>query len=67
MGGFGRNEAADLRHQTDQRHLTHIGGLARHVGAGDDGQQVAAAVHVGVIGDEHIPLEHPFHHRMPTV
>ena len=36
-GGLGRDEGADLGHEHNEGHLPHIGGLARHVGAGDDG------------------------------
>ena len=30
------HKAADLRHQSDDRHLTNIGGFARHIWTGDD-------------------------------
>ena len=48
----GRDEAAHLRHEDDQRHLTHIGGFTGHVGAGDDGDPVVLRAQMGVVGDE---------------
>ena len=55
--GVGRgDEAAHLGHQDDQRHLAHIRGLARHVGAGDDGHPVLLFAHKRVVGDEQAVL-----------
>ena len=67
MGGCRRHERADLRHDGDQRHLTHIGGFARHIRAGDDGDAVFAAVEDGVIRDEQAVRQHLFHDRMAAV
>ena len=46
------DEAAHLGHEDDEGHLAHIGGFARHVGAGDDGAPGRPAVHMGVVGDK---------------
>jgi hypothetical protein len=43
-GGFGGHERTHLRQDRDQRRLPQISGLAAHVGAGDDGDQVGAVV-----------------------
>ena len=64
MGVVGGDEAAHLRHQDDQRHLTHVGGLAGHVGAGDDADAVLLRTHDGVVGDEQGVGAHFLHHRM---
>ena len=48
---IGRDVAADVRQQHDQRGLAHIGRLAAHVGAGDQ-QQAAVLVEVRVVGHE---------------
>ena len=66
-GSPGRDEGADLGHQHDQRHLTHIGGFTGHVGAGDDGHPVITGAHVGIIGNEHAVAAHLLHHRMAAV
>ena len=66
-GGPGRHEGADLGHQHNQRHLTHVGGFTGHVGAGDDGHPVISGAHVGVVGDEHAVPPHLLHHRMAAV
>ena len=50
--------AADLRHERDERDLTHVGRLTGHVGAGDDGGAVLALAHIGVVRDEERVLEH---------
>ena len=39
-GRLGGNKGADLGHEDDEGHLAHIGGLTRHIGAGDDGRAV---------------------------
>src|SRR4029077_10308735 len=46
------NEAAHLRHQGDQRGLAQVGGLAAHVGAGDEEELLAAWFEAEIIGDE---------------
>ena len=51
-------EQADLRHERDERDLTHVGRLTGHVGAGDDGGAVLALAHIGVVRDEERVLEH---------
>ena len=40
-----------MGHDDDQRHLTHVGGFAAHVGTGDD-QHAARIVQFHVVGDE---------------
>ena len=51
-------ERADLRHERDERDLTHVGRLTGHVGAGDDGGAILALAHVGVVRDEERVFEH---------
>ena len=63
-GRSGRDERPHLRQQHDQRHLAHIGGLAGHIGAGDNGHLTALHAQAGVVGDEHLPPEHQLHHRV---
>ena len=63
-GGGGRDEGAHLGHQHDEGHLAHVGGLARHVGAGDDGDAVFRRAHEGVVGDEEGVGEHLLYHRV---
>ena len=66
-GGSGRNKGADLRHQHDQRHLTHVGGFTGHVGAGDDGHPVILFTHVRIVGDEHAVPPHLLHHGVAAI
>ena len=47
--------------------LTHIGGFARHVGAGDDKAAVGGAVEGGIVGHEHAALEHLLHHGVTSL
>ena len=63
----GRDKAANLRQQDDQRRLAHIGRFARHIGAGDDGNLAALQPELGIIGDEQRTLQHLLHHRMAAV
>ena len=51
-GGFGGNEGAHLRQDGDERGLAQVGGLAAHVGAGDDGDQIGGIVEIEIVGDE---------------
>ena len=67
MGVGRRDEGAHLGHEDDQRHLAHIGGLARHVGAGDNGHPLLLLAHEGVIGDEQAVFQHPLHHRVAAL
>ena len=55
---FGRHERADLRHERDERNLTHIGGFTGHVWACDDGGAILALTHVGIVRDKEGILEH---------
>ena len=65
-GGRG-HERADLRHDRDQRHLPHIGGLARHIRTGDDSDAVFAPVENGIVRDEQAVGQHFLHDRMTAV
>ena len=60
-------KGAHLGHEDHKGHLAHVGGLARHVGAGDDGRPVVLAVHVGVVGDKEAVLQHLLHHRVAAL
>ena len=52
LGLAGGNEGAHLRHQRDQRGLAEVGGLAAHVGAGDQQELLAARLEAEIVGDE---------------
>ena len=66
--GIGRRDKGpDLRHEHDQRDLAHIGGLTRHVGAGNDGHPLLLFAHKRVVGHEERIPEHPLHHRMAAL
>ena len=67
VGKLRRDKAPHLCHQHDQRHLAHVGGFARHVGAGDDSHPALLLPHERVVGDEQAVLQHPLHHRMPAL
>ena len=62
-----RDKGPHLGHEGDEGHLAHISGFPRHVGAGDDGHTVLPLPHIGVVGHEEGPGEHPLHHRMASV
>ncbi len=47
----GRHIAADVGQDHDERGLAHVGGLAAHIGAGND-EHLALCVHAQVIGDK---------------
>ena len=66
-GGPSGNKGADLRHQHDQRHLTHVGGFTGHVGAGDDGHPVILFAHVRIVGDKHAVPPHLLHHGVAAI
>ena len=51
-GAGGGDEAADLGHEDDQGDLAEVGGLAGHVGAGEDGDLALGGVQERVVGDE---------------
>ena len=63
LAGCCRHEAAAPGQNGDQRRLAHVGGLAAHVGAGDD-QQPPLRRQLAVIGDE--LLHHAFHHGVAS-
>ena len=67
MGMGGGDEAPHLGQQDDQRHLAHIGGLARHVGAGDNGDPALLLPHKGVVGHKEGVFQHPLHHRVAAL
>ena len=62
-----RHEGTDLRHQCDQRILTHIRGFTCHIGAGDDQAAVGGAVEGGVVGHKQAALEHLLYHRVTAL
>ena len=55
-GAGGGDEAADLGHENDQGDLAQVGGLARHVGAGEDGDLALGGIEDRVVGDEALVL-----------
>src|SRR5258708_6131832 len=60
------HEAADLRHQDDERGLAEIGGLAAHVGASDEQKLLARRLEEKIIRDETLAAlaEEFFDYRM---
>ena len=60
-----RHVAADVREQHDERNLTHVGGFAAHVGAGDD-EQTPCFVELDVVRHKR-RIERGLHHRMTPV
>ena len=65
-GGGGGDEAAHLRHQDDQGDLAQVGGLAGHVGAGDDAHALAG-LEGDVVGHEALAAEGVLDHRVAAV
>ena len=65
-GLLGGHERAHLRQQHDQRGLAQVGGLAAHVGAGDEQDLVRGGVEVERVGHEALALlfEQMFDDRM---
>ena len=61
FAGGGRHEAAAPGQNGNEGRLSHVGGLAAHIGAGDD-QQPPLRRQLAVVGDE--LLHHAFHHRV---
>ena len=68
LGFAGRHERSGLRHDAQQRHLPEIGGLAPHVGSGQDDELAGPAIERHVVWHErtagHDP---PFDHRVAAV
>ena len=68
MRGFGGHEASHLGENGDQRILAQEGGLARHVGTGDQPQAaLAVGRQIAIIGHKApriLGLQRGFHHRM---
>src|SRR5580704_16199852 len=52
LGAVRGNEGAHLGHQDDERGLAEIGGLAAHVGAGDEKKLLAAGFEAEIVGNE---------------
>ena len=62
-----RHEASHLRHEDNQRHLTHVGGFARHVGARDDCRTAAVCAKDRVVRNEERVFEHLLDDRVPAL
>ena len=62
-----RDERAHLRHQHDQRGLAHVGALAGHVRAGDDGDAVGRGVQERVVRHEELVVPRLLHDRVATL
>ena len=62
-----RNEAADLRHQNNQRHLPDVGRFPGHVRPGDDGQSHLLAIELGVVRHKFLFGQILIEHRMTPV
>ena len=67
MRAFRRNEAANLRHYGDKRHLPHICGFARHVRACDNRNLVFAVIEQHVVRNKRSAVKHTLHHRVATL
>ena len=52
LGLLSRNEGAHLGHDREERRLAEIGGLAPHVGPGDDEDLIGALIQIEVVGNE---------------
>ena len=64
---FRRDKTSHLRHEHDQRSLTHVSGFTGHIGACDNRHPLFLAVQIGIVGNEHIVFDHLLHHRMTSV
>ena len=62
-----RHEGADLRHDGNECHLSHIGGFTRHVGAGDQHEPIGARIQSHVVGNEIGILNELLHHGVSAV
>ena len=60
----GRHERTHLRHQHGETGLAQHGGLAGHVGAGEQ-DDARGGVEMDVVGDELARRQHALDHRMP--
>src|SRR5580704_18162614 len=67
LGLSSRNEGAHLRHENNQRGLAQIGGLAAHVGTGDEKKLLAPGLEAKIVGNEALALlpQKFFNDRMP--
>src|SRR5581483_11446300 len=63
----GRDEAADLGKQDDERHLAQVGGLAGHVRPGYHHHLAVSPVQPGVVRNEAARVQADLHHRVPPV
>ena len=61
-----RNVASNLRHQNDQRSLSHIGRFTCHIRSGNDRDTVVMIVQVSIIIDKHIIDDHFLNNRMSS-
>ena len=66
FGAADRYEAPALRHEGNDGDLPHIGGLARHIGTGDNGDAVVVVVEIHVVGDK-LFFRDGFHNRVAAV
>ena len=64
---LGRHKRADLRHQHDERRLTHVGGLSCHIRSGDHIYPVLLMVKKRIVRHKQIAPHHFLHHRMSSV
>ena len=62
-----RNERANLRHQNNQRCLTHIGGFSRHIRTGNNRNPFLPVIEIRVICNKHIIRNHLLNHRMAAI
>ena len=62
----GRDETAQVGQERDQRHLAQDGGLAAHVGPGDD-EHLGVGVQGDIVGHEAAGGQDPFDDRVPAL
>ena len=64
---FRRNKRSCLGHNGQYRHLTHIGGLACHVGSSNDKDFLVIMVKLRIVGHKHFSFQGVFYHGMAAI
>ena len=59
-----RNKRANLCHQRNQCHLSHIGRFSCHIRACNQQHPIGFVVQIGIIRHKNVIAEHPFHNGM---
>ena len=64
---FRRNEGPCLCHNSQHRHLTHIGRFACHVGSSDNKDFLIMMVELRIVGHEHFSFQGMLYHGMAAI